>query len=197
MGDIDPLADKVNHLQSSLGSRSPARSDGDLVRLEVNPDGTIRDVQLSGAARALTPDELVVEIVRVHTAAVEESQKAISAAIAALEADPRLATLTERRADALSQPTPGARSTSPAPSNTSEPEPSQPATTPPRSAVPSAPTQPRLHNQPASAPASRFVSTPPPAPRAVDQPQTRSRQPTPEEEEEMDRYYGRKSWLEY
>ncbi|MFD3706138.1 hypothetical protein ACFWUP_23615 [Nocardia sp. NPDC058658] len=203
MGDIDPMADNVNHLQNSLGTPSAVRSDSDLVRLEVGPDGTIRNVQLSAAARALTPDALVTEIVRVHTAAIEESQKAISAAIAALEADPRLAALTERKADAINQPLPEVRSAPPVPTHTSapaaRPTPPQPTPTPPpRPAVPPAPSPYARPATPrASAPAARFDSAPPPPPHAAEQPRTRSRQPTQEEEEEMDRYYNRKSWLEH
>ncbi|TCJ93561.1 hypothetical protein [Nocardia alba] len=189
MEDIDPLSKNVNHLQNSLVALSAARPDSDLVRLEVGQDGTILDVQLSAAARALTPDALVTELVRVHTVAIAESHKAISAAIAALEADPRLAALTERRADALNQPLPEVRSVPTAP---------QRAPAPPR---PAASQPPSPYSRPAtarpSAPAADFDSAPPPPPRAAEQPRPQSRQPTPEEEEEMDRYYGRKTWLEY
>lgn len=206
MGDIDPLFNNVNHLQNSLGVPAAARPDSDLVRLEVGQDGTIRDVQLSAAARALTPDTLVTELVRVHTAAIAESQKAISAAIAALEADPRLASLTERRADALNQPLPEVRLVPTAPQHTPAPltSASPPGPVPQHTAAPpspAAPQPPSPYSRPAtprpSAPAAGFDSAPPPPPRAAEQPRPRSRQPTPEEEEDMDRYYGRKTWLEY
>ncbi|MEU4600835.1 hypothetical protein [Nocardia sp. NPDC023988] len=213
MGDIDPLAGNVSHLQDSLAA-SVAPADSSLVRLEVGQDGTIQSVQLSAAARAMTPDALVAEVVRVHTAAVEESQRAISAAIAALEADPRLAALTERKTDALSRalPTQTHPPTSAAPvsrPSTGDTPVSLPANAiPPSSdhntAGPSRPT-------PVSPPQTPVAPVPRPAvsPRqqptqqapwpspSSEQPPARSRQPTPEEEEEMDRYYGRKSWLEY
>ncbi|MEU4319429.1 hypothetical protein AB0F85_09515 [Nocardia fluminea] len=151
MSDIDPLSDNVNNLQNSLGTPSANRPESDLVRLEVEQDGTIRQVQLSDAARSLTPDALVTEIVRVHTAAIEEAQQAIAAAIAALEADPRLAALTERRADALNQPLPEARS---APQHT--PPSNAPATLPPQHTA--ATPRPRPTMLPAPSPYDRPIA---------------------------------------
>ncbi len=202
VSDIDPLAGNVNHLHNSLATPSASSPDSHLVRLEVGQDGTIRDVQLSAAAKALAPDALVTEIIRVHTAAIEASQKAISAAIAALEADPRLAALTERKADALNQPVPEVRSVPSTPTHTpapaAPPAPPRPTPAPPRPVVPPAPSPYARPVAPrASAPTARFDSAPPSPPRAAEQPRTRSRQPTQEEEEEMDRYYNRKSWLEH
>ncbi|MFC6010201.1 hypothetical protein [Nocardia lasii] len=187
MGDIDPLSDNVIDLQNSLGTPTATHSGSDLVRLEVGPDGTIHDVQLSAAARTLPPDSLVAEIVRVHTLAVNEAQEAISAAIAMLEADPRLSALTERKTDALNQALPTEFPTARA-SSVPAPQPPRSAatrSTPSTAALPTPDSAPRFDHQPASA-------TPP-----HPQPRTRSRQPTREEEEDMDRYYNRKSWLEH
>ncbi|MFI1241064.1 hypothetical protein [Nocardia salmonicida] len=197
MGDIDRLTESVSHLQDSLGTPSVAGPESDLIRLEVRQDGTIREIRLSAAARALTPEALVSEIVRVHTAAIEEAQQAISAAIAALEADPRLTELTDRKADALNQALPEVQPASKAPRHHPASTPT-PALSPPQHAAPAAPSP--YDRQVAPRPfaeAARFDNAPATRPTTVEQHQTRSRQPTPEEEEEMDRYYGRKSWLEH
>ncbi|KAF0846018.1 hypothetical protein [Nocardia caishijiensis] len=204
MSDIDPLTANVGHLQESLSAPADAPVD-ELVRLEVAQDGTIQSVQLSAAARAMTPDAVVAEVVRVHTAAVAASQAAISAAIAALEADPRLAALTEHKTDALSRPLPSPPPNAPLPDSRTtsfapvrehprDPAHSSPSA-PPRTPAPRPSTPPlRRPVPPAPSPPTNQAPWPPPS---REQPPTRSRQPTPEEEEEMDRYYGRKSWLEY
>lgn len=183
MDDIDPLTRNVDNLQDSLTPSTQRPLDSDLVWLDVEQDGKIRDVRLSPAARTLPPDALVAEIVRVHTTAIEESQKAISAAIAMLEADPRLAALTDSKVDALrGSPTLLPNATSPSPASHS---------------TPSYPTPPIASSMSDPTPRTQVVRTPAVPQQPREQPSTRNRQPTREEEEDMDRYYGRKSWLEY
>ncbi|MEV0246309.1 hypothetical protein AB0H76_06970 [Nocardia sp. NPDC050712] len=129
--------------------------------MEITSDGALRAVHLTDFGRQLAPDALAAEIVRVQSAAVAETRKAIAAAIVAIENDPRLRALTERGTDALNQPL---------------------RTSPPPVVAPNMPDYPPAPPRPAAVP-------PPVEP--IDR-----RQPSDEEEEEMDRYYQRKSWLE-
>ncbi|WP_194819803.1 hypothetical protein [Nocardia sp. XZ_19_385] len=133
MSDIDPLSNRIDDLQAALG-QGGSRHESPHLSVEIAPDGGLLAVHLTDSGRLLTPNALAAEIVRVQSAAVAGARKAVAAAIAAIENDPRLQALTERGVDALNQPLP-----------------TQPA---------------------------------------------RRHEPTQEEEEEMDRYYQRKSWLE-
>ncbi|MFI2476748.1 hypothetical protein [Nocardia xishanensis] len=208
MSDIDPLTGQINELQASLQS-ARHRPENQVARIEVGEDGALRAIHLTDMGRRLDPDTLCAEIVRLHTEALAESRKAISAAIAQIENDPRLQALIERSTDALNQRLPD-----PAPPSASSPisvtqpllpdsatrqsVPATPASSAPRppSHVPPGPGKPAP--QVAPAPPSNLPPLPPSTRGAV-QPSlpSKSREPTQEEEEEMDRYYQRKSWLEY
>ncbi|WP_054814267.1 hypothetical protein [Nocardia arizonensis] len=142
------------------------RTENHYARIEVASDGALRAIRLTDRGRELTPDALCAEIVRLHTEVVEASSTSISAAIADIENDPRLRALTEQRTDAL---------------NSRYPDPSTPVGSDPFAAGP----------EPETA-FARFARQT----LASPEPDSRHREPTLDEEEEMDRYYQRKSWLE-
>ncbi|WP_433625768.1 hypothetical protein [Nocardia sp. CA-120079] len=213
MSDIDPLTSQIDQLQSSLNQPTGASTVGAVASVEVGVDGSLQAIHLTDVGRRLDPDTLVAEIVRLHAEALAESRKAIAAAIAQIENDPRLRALKERGTDALNQPRPQQQAPAASPPPVPQP-PAQPgavARSQPRlSPEPIASTRPRPqvqteHSQPSAAPPRATPSAPPtarptwPRPQATTQPAEplKSREPTQEEEEEMDRYYQRKSWLEY
>ncbi|MEV0028975.1 hypothetical protein [Nocardia sp. NPDC050793] len=209
MSDIDPLTGQINELQASLQS-ARHRPESQVARIEVGEDGGLQAIHLTDMGRRLDPDTLCAEIVRLHAEALIESRKAISAAITEIENDPRLQALIERSTDALNQRLP-APETPPAPSPipVSQPRLLNSATQQSAPVVPPSST-PRIFSQVslgpekpvtrvAPPPPSDFPPPPPPSSRSAGHPNLplKSREPTQEEEEEMDRYYQRKSWLEY
>ncbi|MGV9821162.1 hypothetical protein [Nocardia xishanensis] len=204
MSDIDPLTGQINELQASLQA-APHRPENQLARIEVGEDGALQAIHLTDLGRQLDPDTLCAEIVRLHAEALAESRKAISAAIAEIENDPRLQALIERSTDALNQRLP---EPAPPPIPATQPRLMNSATQQSAPAMPRSSTLPLpTHVPPGSEkPVTRVAPAPqptfpplPPVPCSAVQSSSplKSREPTQEEEEEMDRYYQRKSWLEY
>ncbi|MET7772976.1 hypothetical protein [Nocardia sp. NPDC005366] len=167
MSDIDPLFGQIDRLQEALRDTS-SRSENYYARIEVGGDSALRAIRLTDRGRELDPDVLCAEIVRLHAEAVEASRTAISAAIAHIENDPRLRTLTELRTDALNSGYPG-------PADSVGPD----------SFCAGSPEQETAFSRFARETLSTVPS----------EPDSRHREPTLDEEE-MDRYYQRKSWLE-
>jgi len=204
MSDIDPLTGQIDQLQLSLSQPTSASTAGAAASVEVGVDGSLR-INLTDVGRRLDADSLVAEIVRLHADALAESRAAIAAAIAQIENDPRLRALQERGTDALNQPRPQQQApVAPTPPGRSGAENWSQTR---RSPEPIASTRPRTQNRSAQPPAAppRAPAAPPraaspswpqpPAATPSAEP-VRSREPTQEEEEEMDRYYRRESWLE-
>ncbi|MFD3701971.1 hypothetical protein ACFWUP_02375 [Nocardia sp. NPDC058658] len=181
-GALDPLHANTEQLHAGLTRPASASMAGGVASVQVSADGALEAIHLTEAGRRLDPDTLVAAIVRLHAAALAESRQVVNAAIAELDADPRLRAQRERYADALDQPLPQQQSF-PAQQTQSLPPYQPPASQhqPPTPSQPYAPEQ--QHPGWVSAPTAPAAST--------------GRAPTQEDDDADDEYFQRESWLEY
>ncbi len=99
---MDSVNDPVQAAHSALtGHRASAVSPGGSVSVEVSADGRIRAIRLTDRARRASADKLAVTIMQVHNAALDKAHAAATAAIARLEADPRIRSARNDIADLL------------------------------------------------------------------------------------------------